>query len=213
MEQNERKPTTNETKPTGVHQKTRTTLETAFANYNFKKLRPEKRVFKCPRAREIFMLLLEKNNMGFLPEYEKVVKWLEDNEGKGLLLFGDCGRGKTLLAEYVIPQFFGLVHNIIFTDFDAKKIKEEFTNMKMKKFITVDELGLEPETINEYGNIFDPMFELLDHAEKINQIIIFTTNFGYNELEQKYETRGMERLLSITQRIGFKGDSQRNTKK
>jgi len=34
----------------------------------------------------------------WLPEYDEVAAWLSDNRGKGLFLFGSCGRGKSLLS-------------------------------------------------------------------------------------------------------------------
>ena len=31
-----------------------------------------------------------------LPEYDEVIDWMYDTRGVGLLLIGDCGRGKAL---------------------------------------------------------------------------------------------------------------------
>ena len=36
----------------------------------------------------------------WLPEYDEVATWLSGNNGKGLFLYGACGRGKSLLTRY-----------------------------------------------------------------------------------------------------------------
>ena len=33
-----------------------------------------------------------------LPEYEQITDWMTDTDGRGLLLIGDCGRGKSIVA-------------------------------------------------------------------------------------------------------------------
>ena len=42
----------------------------------------------------------------WLPEYEEVARWLSDNQGKGLLCIGNCGRGKTVITRDVLPLLF-----------------------------------------------------------------------------------------------------------
>ena len=42
----------------------------------------------------------------WLPEYDGVVEWLADNQGKGLMCIGDCGRGKTVITRDILPQIF-----------------------------------------------------------------------------------------------------------
>ena len=40
----------------------------------------------------------------WLPEYEEVAAWMCDNKGKGLLLSGDCGRGKSNIVMFAIAS-------------------------------------------------------------------------------------------------------------
>ena len=42
----------------------------------------------------------------WLPEYDEVAEWLADNQGKGLMLIGDCGRGKTIITQQIMPLLF-----------------------------------------------------------------------------------------------------------
>ena len=37
-------------------------------------------------------------NAEWLPEYEEIATWLSDNNGRGLLCHGNCGRGKSLIS-------------------------------------------------------------------------------------------------------------------
>lgn len=45
-----------------------------------------------------------------LPEYEQVIDWMTDTADKGLLLMGDCGRGKSVILNYVLPVLFRMKH-------------------------------------------------------------------------------------------------------
>ena len=39
----------------------------------------------------------------FIPEYEEIINWMCDTKGKGLLLMGSCGRGKSIIINGLIP--------------------------------------------------------------------------------------------------------------
>ena len=39
-------------------------------------------------------------------EYDQIAAWLSDNQGKGLMLIGDCGRGKSLITTEILPEMF-----------------------------------------------------------------------------------------------------------
>ena len=38
-----------------------------------------------------------------LPEYAGIIDWMTSTEGRGLLLYGDCGRGKSIILTGVVP--------------------------------------------------------------------------------------------------------------
>lgn len=38
-----------------------------------------------------------------LPEYVGIIDWMTSTEGRGLLLYGDCGRGKSIILTGVVP--------------------------------------------------------------------------------------------------------------
>ena len=39
-------------------------------------------------------------------DYDQVAQWLTDNKGKGLMLIGDCGRGKSMITTEILPDLF-----------------------------------------------------------------------------------------------------------
>ena len=148
----------------------------------------------------------------WLPEYAKVGLWLEDNNGKGLLLAGNCGRGKTIIGTILIPFIFHKFHRKIINVYDYKNVCDLYEEARTKKLIVIDELGKEPEVRNLYGNIVSPAEELIDNAEKKNNIIILTTNLGKELLTKRYGTRIVDRMGSLTTSIVFKGESKRKIK-
>ena len=47
----------------------------------------------------------------YLEEYDEVVNWMTDTKGKGLLLMGGCGKGKSIIATGVIPVLLKIATN------------------------------------------------------------------------------------------------------
>ena len=43
-----------------------------------------------------------------LPEYDEVIDWMHDTRGVGLLLIGDCGRGKSIITTGLVPVLLGM---------------------------------------------------------------------------------------------------------
>ena len=43
------------------------------------------------------------DNPRYLPEYDEIVDWMVNTNDKGLLLMGDCGRGKSIIITGVVP--------------------------------------------------------------------------------------------------------------
>jgi DNA replication protein DnaC len=182
-------------------------------NYNLS-LPGEKVYIKIPNARAVlensFKYFLAKENKDFVwfPEYEEIVKWIENNEGRGLLLFGPCGLGKSMLARYVIPSILFAYYNKICTIKSALQLNLSIDEVLEKKIISIDDLGTE-SILNDYGNKRLPIAELLDATEQNGKLLIISTNLNGAEIKNLYGSRVLERIISTTKRIEFKGDSLR----
>ena len=174
---------------------------------------PERFFFKVPNARQRlanglqYWLQREGVQPEWLPEYELVADWLSDNKGKGLLLAGSCGRGKTLIATRILPVFFHEFKRVysIYNSYDLNsKQREVFTS----HFLCIDDLGVENESV-QYGERRNVFVELIDSVEKKGKLLVVTTNLTPTEIEEKYGTRTIDRLYSCCTIVEFNGASLR----
>ena len=75
--------------------------------------------FGIPNAKEALIAGLEevmRHKVEWLTEYDQIVNWLTDNQGKGLVLIGPPGIGKSEISMKVIPLIFRMaLHKVFFT--------------------------------------------------------------------------------------------------
>lgn len=143
------------------------------------------------------------------PDYEAVCQWLSDNEGKGLLLYGNCGRGKSIIAMHCLPRIFYVEQGKVLNTFAAIDLLTQYDSIKEYKNIVIDDIGTEPDG-REYGVGHNYVSELVDLAERKQKMLVLTTNLTYDELLQRYGTRTMDRLHALCRRVLFKGNSLRH---
>lgn len=148
-------------------------------------------------------------------EYKQIVSWLQDNQGKGVILLGGIGQGKTTICQYVIKpileayKVFGENNAVTFVDAKdmGKKVKSYEDSLPDKALI-LDDVGTESETVY-FGERHNSFFELVDYAEKNGIMLIITTNLTWKELTEKYGERTTDRLKALVTPIVFKGKSLR----
>ena len=172
----------------------------------------DKIYFKVENAKEKMMFLFEKFVPGFqwIEEYDKVAEWLTDNKGKGLFLYGNCGRGKTMLAKYIIPALLLVECGKIVNYYDILDLKTKFDEVVRYKILAVDDIGTE-EVLVSFGNKTDIFSEIMDMVEKKSKLVIVTTNYQKNQLEERYGKRVLDRIIATTSRVCFTGKSFRGT--
>lgn len=151
---------------------------------------------------------LEGRELVWLPEYDQVAEWLADNGGKGLFLYGNCGRGKSVLCRYVIPAIFLLYLNRVMTAYDVQEMNRDIDGVLARKLISLDDIGTE-EVAVRYGERRLAFAEVMDLAEKERKLVIVSTNLNQEQLAERYGDRIIERIKSTTKRILFKGESLR----
>ena len=150
----------------------------------------------------------------WLPEYEDIAEWLTDNGGKGLMCIGDCGRGKTMITQRIIPMLFGSY--IRLTDgtkpaiacYTAIDLLERFDEVAQYKTVCIDDVGTEPNQ-KRYGVTHNYFAELVDLCERQEKLLICSTNLSREELTERYGLRTMDRLTALTKRVFFEGESLR----
>lgn len=171
------------------------------------------REFAIPYAEEnlkrAFAIVLNGGNVVWEEGYDEVVDWLSDNKGKGLLLMGGCGLGKTLIATRIIP---GLIKHycqkwttVCYPTTINKKL--DYT-LSTNSPLVLDDIGIEQE-FTDYGNKRYAVREIVDEAERTGRLLVITTNLTTDELTEKYGVRTIDRLMGLTRLVVIEGESNR----
>lgn len=166
---------------------------------------------KVPNARTMVYAGLKSvigENAVWLPEYEKVSDWLTDNKGRGLFMFGNCGRGKSLLGRYVLPAIILSCCQKVVNVFDMQELNANLDVALSKHLISLDDVGTEEMSV-KYGERRMAFPEIMDAAEKYGKLVIISTNLDEVELRERYGDRILDRIKTLTSRICFNGDSLR----
>lgn len=144
----------------------------------------------------------------WLPEYEAVTEWLSDNKGRGLLCAGQCGRGKTVICQKVLPVIFRHWHRLIVNTVTATELNDRYDEFRQYKIISIDDVGKE-SVANRYGEKHNYIEEIVDEAERKQKLLIISTNLNEDGLKQRYDDRTIDRLRAVTRPVLFIGDSLR----
>lgn len=153
-------------------------------------------------------LNLEGRLMQWLPEYDEVAAWLSDNQGRGLFLFGDCGRGKSLLCRYVLPAILLNHCQKVVSVYTMHEANSNIDAVLSKRIVSLDDVGTESVSI-QFGQRRIAFAEIVDAAEKDNKLLIMSSNLNAGEISSYYDVRVLDRIKAITRRIPFEGQSLR----
>lgn len=164
--------------------------------------------WEIPGANDFFKKAEESLKMEHLQEYDNIVKWMNRNNGRGLMIGGTNGRGKTLIAKNIIPLFFDYTMGKIVRCFHATEINENAEFILSRRIIVLDDIGTEDQRV-QYGERRWIFPEIVDRAEQKENILVITTNLSPDEIEKKYGIRTRDRLRSICTPVLFKGQSMR----
>ena len=141
-----------------------------------------------------------------LNSYDEIIDWLSDTKGRGLMLMGDCGLGKSTILNYVIPAIFRTKTNKLLTSTPAKELGE--IERSSASFIIIDDLGTE-SIKNDYGTKIDAVADAISYAEDSSKTLLITTNLDAGELKERYDERTLDRLRKCKV-VVIKGKSFRN---
>jgi DNA replication protein DnaC len=163
------------------------------------------------------------DNYQHLPEYEEVIDWMTDTKDQGLLLMGDCGRGKSIIISGVIPvllrlknRWIRIVHSQELTKptpsaqvyYYGQRPETNLDYLLKTPFPIIDELGVE-SLVNDYGEKSEGFNLIMNAAERYHRPIFATTNLTKKELLERYGERTLDRLGHLCRIVEFKGESLR----
>lgn len=155
----------------------------------------------------------------WLEGYDGVVDWLADNNGKGLLVVGATGLGKTLICKRVLPYLIGDPR--VIKCVKATELHDRLDELKRERIVIIDDLGKEKR--KHYGDNDTSFYELCDNAENTGNILIITTNLATSpmpkdwtkpwpypdNIQERYGNDVLGRLMNITHLAIFEGDNLR----
>jgi len=141
-----------------------------------------------------------------LPEYDEIIDWMVDTKGRGLMLMGECGLGKSTILNYVIPAIFRTKTKKSLVSTPAKELKEVVKSNA--SFIIIDDLGTE-SIKNDYGTKIDAVADAISYAEDSSKTLLITTNLDAADLKKRYDERTVDRLRKCKV-VVIKGKSFRN---
>ena len=141
-----------------------------------------------------------------LPAYDEIIDWMVDTRGRGLVLMGECGLGKSTILNYVIPAIFRTKTNKVLRSIPAKELAAVERNVA--PFIIIDDLGTE-SIKNDYGTKIDAVADAISYAEDSSKTLLITTNLSPKSLKERYDERTLDRLRKCKVVI-IKGNSFRN---
>ena len=141
-----------------------------------------------------------------LPEYDEIIKWMSDTQGKGLFLIGNCGRGKSIIITGVLPLIFNAKRGKILKPITARKL-HKITEYPTP-FIVIDDIGTE-EIINDYGTKIDAVENAIFEAEDDLKLLLLTSNLDAKAIKNRYGDRIYDRIKRLCLVVFMKGDSLR----
>ncbi len=128
--------------------------------------------------------------VAWYPALDELAAYLSHNRGRGLILMGNPGRGKTLLATKLLPlvirqecqRIVSVYNNLALSD------RERFEEMRVKWIKCLDDVGRERQ-VNNYGIRYDLFPYLVDDAYANGKFLAMTTNETWQGLNDRYGWR------------------------
>ena len=174
---------------------------------------PDKELLSCTFA----------SDDGSTPVIAKAMQAYVDNfsefrkSGKGLLLYGDVGTGKTFYAACIVNALIDKGYPCLMTNFsrltntiagmwDGKQ--EYIDSLRMFSLVAIDDLGVERDT--EYMN--ENVTTIIDSLYRAKVPMIITSNFAPKQLTDAAEIRKKrvyDRMLERCHPVKVNGASRR----
>lgn len=153
----------------------------------------------------------------YLEEYDEIVDWMTDTKGKGLLLTGGCGRGKSIIATGVIPVLLKMATNCAVRAVHAEHLDRPCTptieGMPNKpinidylcavSYPIIDDIGVEVQ-IGGSGEKYEGVNRVINVAEQQAKAVFVTTNLNGEQIMERYGMRTVDRLAHLCKIVKFK---------
>lgn len=153
----------------------------------------------------------------------KVSQWLTSSDHKfGLVLCGTCGNGKTTLMRAIcsVINFLNIKDQyndsysigILSAKDIAHKNKDDYTAYKQicgRTMLAIDDLGFESAEVLSYGNVLNPLIDLIEQRYTDQLFTLITTNLTPEQIRERYGDRIADRFNEMMTKIIFTNSSYR----
>ena len=158
-------------------------------------------------------------------QIDRMAAWLAGDSSKfAAVLCGGCGNGKTTLVKafqnllsYLnipVPDGHGKTYGMRICD--AREIAgiartdyPAFLTLARMPMLAIDDVGIEPLEVMEYGNVVSPIVELLTKRYDEQLFTLMTTNLTPDGIRKRYGDRIADRLNEMAVVIPFKNATYR----
>lgn len=168
-------------------------------------------------------LLAKANEMarrGYEHSAESLRALEEWMRGRGLVVFGDVGVGKTFFFQCLrIPlepregDHGGTIRLFRMADvvgMGVRELQEELDSLAPCE-VAFDDVGAEP-VFNEYGSRWEAFPWMVERRLRTDAKTHFTTNLTPDELCGRYGSRTVDRMHELACSVVFRGGSRRTTR-
>lgn len=144
-----------------------------------------------------------------------------DSTKFGFMLIGNCGNGKTTLL-YAFQNLLNYLvrREVIDADYglqiiDAREITmqakdyKQVDKLKKEPMLAIEDMGRESTEVLDYGNVYNPVIDLLEYRYDQQLFTAFTSNLSVDELAKKYGTRITDRFREMFLKVVFTNQSYR----
>ncbi|MGN0875352.1 MAG: hypothetical protein ACI4OZ_09220 [Akkermansia sp.] len=144
------------------------------------------------------------------------------------MLCGLCGNGKTTML-YALRQATNLLQAqglfapieqqgiiVAMRIADAREVAElaatdrrQFQAVRRTYMLGIEDMGREPTEVLDYGNILNPIVDILEHRYNEQLFTAITTNLTPKQIRDKYGSRIADRFNEMMHIIVFEGSTYR----
>jgi DNA replication protein DnaC len=145
----------------------------------------------------------------------------------GVMFCGTCGNGKSTLM-YAFANALNYLNNtdlfdeekragrkMVLSIVDAKEVQNyakdvaTFRELKNRNMLAIEDMGREATEVLDFGNVLNPVIDLLEHRYNTQSFTLITTNLTGKEIREKYGNRIADRLNEMIHVIIFENGTYR----
>ena len=154
----------------------------------------------------------------------EIARTMTGNSTKcGILLCGNCGNGKTTsmnafvsvckyldakfrqeqMNQYKFPKGLDIQVTTARRITQVAKDETAMNDAKRANVLCIDDIGLEPTEVLDYGNAINPVIEIIEHRYRQQLFTFITTNLTPKQIREKYGDRVADRFNEIMKCIVY----------